>query len=154
MVTWQKQGTEIKTRYTVEYITDKNDWQRVCDGDHDAPWELYQTRVYESMDDVLTFYLVRFFDENTFDVKLFEQIEVDGEQVREAYIEPAGHILDSVRAAVDLDMRNRMNKAEYRLEETQKWLDEKTNELNKCRSFISNYGAWGKFSNFKIKVSK
>ena len=119
MVTWQKQGTEIKTRYTVEYITDKNDWQRVCDGDHDAPWELYKTRVYESMDDALTFYLVRFFDENTFDVKLFEQIEVDGEQVRESYIEPAGHILDSVRAAVDLDMRNRMNKAEYRLEETQ-----------------------------------
>lgn len=31
MVTWEKQGTEVKTRYTVEYITSKKDWQRVCD---------------------------------------------------------------------------------------------------------------------------
>lgn len=142
MVTWKKQGTEVKTRYTVEYITSKKDWQRVCDGNHPAPWELYQTKKFDSLDDALTFYLVRFFDEGTFDVKLFEQIDVDGDQVREAYIEPSGCVLDGIRSAIDCDMRNRMNK-------TQDLLDQAEKELDKHRRFISHYKVWDRFDAFK-----
>ena len=149
MVTWQKQSTEIRTRYTVEYITSKEDWQKVCDGKHPAPWELYQTKVYDSLDDALTFFLVRLFDEKTFDVKLFEQIDIDGDQVREAYIEPAGYIFDGIRSAIDLDMRNRMNEMQARLEQTEKWMEEDRKELDMCRRFISNYGAWGTFDTFE-----
>ena len=149
MVTWQKQSTEIRTRYTVEYITSKEDWQKVCDGKHPAPWELYQTKVYDSLDDALTFFLVRLFDEKTFDVKLFEQIDIDGDQVREAYIEPAGYIFDGIRSAIDLDMRNRMNEMQARLEQTEKWMEEGRKELDMCRRFISNHGAWEKCYTFK-----
>lgn len=97
MTTWQKQGAKIKTLYTVEYITDKKDWQRLCDGKHSAPWELYQKKPFDCLDEAITFYLVRFFDNNTYDVKLFEEIQIDGESVREAYIEPSGPVFDGIR---------------------------------------------------------
>lgn len=115
MVAWQNASVNLNALYTVEYITDAADWKKLCDGKHPAPWELYQKKSYDSLDEALTFYLVRLFDSATFDVKLFEQIQVNGEDAREAYIEPSGPVFDGIRSAIDMDMRNRLNKLETRV---------------------------------------
>lgn len=144
MITWQKQGAEIKTLYAVEYITDKKDWQRLCDGKHSAPWELYQKKPFDCLDEAITFYLVRFFDNNTYDVKLFEEIQINGESVREAYIEPSGPVFDGIRSAIDMDMRNRLNKLEDRVAEQEKELEDYT-------AFVSAYKLSHTFGDFVAK---
>lgn len=69
-------------------------------------------------------------------------IDVDGDQVREAYIEPSGCVLDGIRSVIDCDMRNRMNKAEDHLEQAEK-------ELDKYRRFISHYKLLDRFNTFE-----
>ena len=105
MVTWQNDSVNLSTLYTVEYITNASDWKKVCDSKHPAPWELYQKKSYDSLDEALTFYLVRLFSSKTFDVKLFEQIQVNGVDVREAYIDPSDQVFDGIRSAIDLETR-------------------------------------------------
>lgn len=133
MVTWTKQDADIKTLYTVEYVMDANNWKRICDGKHPAPWELYQKKQFDGLDAALTFYLVRLFDAATYDVKLFEEIHVDGESVREAYIEPAGPVFDGIRSAIDLDMRNRLNKLEEQTAVQEKELADYCRFISKCK---------------------
>ena len=83
--------------------------------------------------EAITFYLVRFFDSNTYDVKLFEEIQIDGESVREAYIEPSGPVFDGIRSAIDMDMRNRLNKLEDRIAGQEKELEDYTAFVSACK---------------------
>lgn len=133
MVTWQNDSVNLSTLYTVEYITNASDWKKVCDSKHPAPWELYQKKSYDSLDEALTFYLVRLFDSATFDVKLFEQIQVNGDDVREAYIEPSGPVFDGIRAAIDMEMRNRLNDLETRVASQEKELAEYYSFISTCK---------------------
>ena len=133
MVTWQNDSVNLSTLYTVEYITDAADWKKVCEGKHPAPWELYQKKSYGSLDEALTFYLVRLFDSATFDVKLLEQIQVNGTDAREAYVEPTGSVFDGVRSAIDMEMRNRLNELESRVASQEKELVEKSVIISDCK---------------------
>lgn len=139
MVTWQSDSVNISIRYDVEYITNAADWKKLCDGKHSAPWELYQKKSYDSLDEALTFYLVRLFDSTTFDVKLFEQIQVNGEDVREAYIEPSGPVFDGIRSAINMEMRNRLNELEARVTGQEKELAEYSGFISACKLSHSLY---------------
>ncbi|MCM1224236.1 MAG: hypothetical protein NC548_58270 [Lachnospiraceae bacterium] len=114
MVTWQSQEAVVQTLYTVEYVTDKKAWEKICGGKHPAPWELYEKKTFDSLDEALTFYLVRMMDKATFEAKLFEAISVDGKALREAYIEPSGPVFYGMQTAIDRDMRSRLDSLERR----------------------------------------
>lgn len=133
MVTWQNDSVNLSTLYTVEYITNASDWKKVCDSKHPTPWELYQKKSYDSLDEALTFYLVRLFSSKTFDVKLFEQIQVNGVDVREAYIEPSDQVFDGIRSAIDMEMRNRLNDLETRVASQEKELAEYYSFISTCK---------------------
>lgn len=133
MVTWQNDSVNLSTLYTVEYITNASDWKKVCDGKHPAPWELYQKKSYDSLDEALTFYLIQLFSSKTFDVKLFEQIQVNGVDVREAYIDPSDQVFDGIRSAIDMEMRNRLNDLETRVASQEKELAEYYSFISTCK---------------------
>ena len=81
-----KPGIDLKTIYKIEYITNKHDFERVCEGKHPAPWELYQIKETEELQTAMTIFLAHYSSERTYDVKLFEEILLNGEIVREQCI--------------------------------------------------------------------
>lgn len=85
-VGYTKDGVNLKTVYTIEYITNKHDYDRVCSGKHDAPWELYKTYKTDNLQQAMTVFLAHYASDRTYDVKLFEEIHVDGELIREQCI--------------------------------------------------------------------
>lgn len=99
MVSYQDSAVNIETRYTVEFVNNKKDWDYICKGifNHGEPWDRYQSRKYSSLDDAITFYLVHYFSDATYDVRLFEEILLDGKVVRETYFDSSslGHYIRS-----------------------------------------------------------
>lgn len=85
-VGYNKDDVSLKTVYTIEYITDKRDFDRVCSGKHDAPWELYKTYKTDSLQQAMTVFLAHYASDRTYDVKLFEEIHIYGELIREQCI--------------------------------------------------------------------
>jgi len=99
MVTYQKSDADIKILYQVEYLINYDESVGSVED---------QTRVkkFDSLDDALTFYLVQFFrmcsydhddHDRVSDVKLFEQVVINDEVVRESWIEPESTTLYSLR---------------------------------------------------------
>ena len=80
------EGVNLKTLYTIEYITNKRDFERAYDGRHPAPWELYLKYQTEDLQQAMTVFLAHYASALTYDVKLFEEISVNGELIREQCI--------------------------------------------------------------------
>ena len=83
---YTKHDANLKTIYTIEYITNKRDYERAYDGRHPAPWELYKTYRTESLEQAMTVFLAHYASALTYDVKLFEEICINGELIREQCI--------------------------------------------------------------------
>lgn len=107
----------VETKYTVEYINDKRTWEKF---DKTEDIELYTKREYDNISDAITFYLTWFVSDQCYDIKLWEQIFVNGEMVLEQPIEPQGCIGYNIRMQIDRDMNNRMHIAEEKAEEIQR----------------------------------
>lgn len=80
------EGVNLKTLYTIEYITNKRDFEHAYDGRHPAPWELYLKYQTEDLQQAMTAFLAHYASALTYDVKLFEEIYVNGELIREQCI--------------------------------------------------------------------
>ena len=104
----------VETIYTVEYIDDRKTWEQflyITEVKYDGtiePWELYKKRTYDNISDALSFYLIRYVQENTYDIKLYEEVRLDGETILEQNIEPSASTKWSLRKAVN-DNMNRWN---------------------------------------------
>ena len=104
----------VETIYTVEYIDDPKTWEQflyITEVKYDGtiePWELYKKRTYDNISDALSFYLIRYVQENTYDIKLYEEVRLDGETILEQNIEPSASTKWSLRKAVN-DNMNRWN---------------------------------------------
>ena len=154
MVTYQKKGVRLEIHYTVEYIDNKKDWEYVCSGSikHGEPWERYKKKHYSSLDEAMTQYLIKFFDMcstkekdgqiGTFDVRLFEEVLLDGETIRESYIEPESTVLHGLRTTFgreqvdELDNLRRLN-------------DEQSDLLARYAAFTKKYNAEDLFKKFQ-----
>ena len=71
---------KVKTKYTAEFVTDKKDYAYIIGGRYNdgEPWEKYQKKEFDALDNALEFYMRGLVDESFLDIKLFEQIFVDG----------------------------------------------------------------------------
>lgn len=112
----------VETKYTVEYINDKKMWDKMCHTvDHYCeidpevrrePWEFYSRREYDNISEALCFYMVGYVNEKYYDIKLWEEIYVNGEMVLEQFIEPKSITQCCMRESLNLEMENRMRNAE------------------------------------------
>lgn len=107
----------VETKYTVEYINDKKTWKKF---DKTEDIELYSKREYDNISDAITFYLTWFISDKCYDIKLWEQIYVNGEMVLEQLIEPESTLKYNLWMQVDRDMKDRMYIAEQKVKELEK----------------------------------
>lgn len=118
MVTWTHKNHDVKTVYLVEYIDNKEIYERFNQtGDFDlAKKETFTGDVGEA----LLFYFARMYDERTYWYKMYEEIIVDGETVREAGIEPETRFKRSMRQWIEGETAKQLDEAERRVNELEK----------------------------------
>lgn len=135
MVTYTHEAykNRLETRYTVEYIDDQKDMDYVQSGSITLgePWERYKKRIYNCIDDAMLFYMVSLFNPIILDVKLSEEILLDGETIRESYIEPDSILGSTLKQIINKNMQedarkanNEAEAAEKRLYLVNKWFTE------------------------------
>lgn len=157
MIYWQ-QKYKVTTKYTLEYITNRPEdvkrFKRASEGKSlEEPWEVYEERVYDSLDDAMAVYvsyLIRssveaydpkFPGDSFYDVKLFEEIFIDGELVREAYIEPPSTFLYHLRQSVDTEYQQNINSKRREISDLTEQLD-KINEFLQIPVVKKTYEKW------------
>lgn len=123
MITYQKENSGLEIRYSLEYIDNKKDFDYISSGkfSRGEPWERYKKKAYSSLDEAMSYYVLYLFNPQIYDVKLFEEILIDGETVREAYIEPVSTFSWRLKKILNQDL----NRANGKIEDL-----EKVNSLN------------------------
>ena len=135
---WIKEGLNIETRYTVEYINDINTWEKFLKATkgHGSfePWEYFTKKQFDNIADALSLYMTWYVNENCYLIQMMEEIVLNGETILENPIEPASTTKWSMRQGIDKEINNRLRSAENKAKEM-----EKINDLYK--TFIERLGA-------------
>lgn len=97
---YAKDPKNTETNYCIEYIDDAKDWERFLDDKCD--WtDVCKTKQFADIKRALTFYMIRLFDDTTYDVKMWQEIAYKTENVFEEFIELEGHIENTIRKMID-----------------------------------------------------
>ena len=149
METYKKSGVNLITRYTIEYIDNEKDLDYVNSGriDKGEPYDRYKTKQFNSLDDAMSLYIVWLVNDRILDVKLFEEIILDDETIRESYIELKNTISYSLKTVINKNLYNNNVKNETKIETL-----ETENRLYK--QFIENMHADKMFSEYAESESK
>lgn len=135
MITYQKENSGLEIRYSLEYIDNKKDFDYISSGkfSRGEPWERYKKKAYSSLDEAMSYYVLYLFNPQIYAVKLFEEVLIDGETVREAYIEPIPTFSWGLKTILNQDL----NRANEKIEDL-----EKLNTLNQgfIDFLIGKYG--------------
>ena len=123
MISYQKENSGLEIRYSLEYIDNKKDFDYISSGkfSRGEPWERYKKKAYSSLDEAMSYYVLYLFNPQIYAVKLFEEVLIDGETVREAYIEPIPTFSWGLKTILNQDL----NRANKKIEDL-----EKLNSLN------------------------
>lgn len=110
MISYQKENSGLEIRYSLEYIDNKKDFDYISSGkfSRGEPWERYKKKAYSSLDEAMSYYVLYLFNPQIYAVKLFEEVLIDGETVREAYIEPIPTFSWGLKTILNQDL-NRSN---------------------------------------------
>lgn len=135
MISYQKENSGLEIRYSLEYIDNKKDFDYISSGkfSRGEPWERYKKKAYSSLDEAMSYYVLYLFNPQIYAVKLFEEVLIDGETVREAYIEPIPTFSWRLKKILNQDL----NRANEKIEDL-----EKLNSLNQgfIDFLIGKYG--------------
>lgn len=136
---YENPNIDLKTIYTIEYITNKADYERAYDGKHPAPWELYQKITTEDLQQAMTIFLAHYASALTYDVKLFEDVRLSGETIREQCITD---VLNFSRICDD--NKKKLTDVIYAKEEI---IDLQTEEIETVKAGFARFGkdAYDKF---------
>lgn len=134
----------VETKYQIEYISDKKTWEKFLKTED---IELYSKKEYDNIGNALSFYMVHLINNKCFDIKMWEQIFVNGEMVLEQFIKPKSTTKYCMMEALDKEMRSRITRAET---ETQ-LLNE---ELSLYQNFVSGMGEGYKDAFKKYKATR
>ncbi len=128
---YQKQGVNLEKKYSIEYINNKKDFERI--DTHPAPWELFKSKETDSLEkaiEIFTIFYAMQYDEkqNIYCVKLFEEITLDGETIREEY---ATNICNFISLLG--------KEAKHAIKESNAIIKESEAQNRKIESFIKKY---------------
>lgn len=135
---YAKEPDKTETKYIIESIRDKETWNKFV---RTEDLDLYEKRTYDNIADALTFYLTWFVSDNCYDIKMWQQIIIDGEVVIEEFVEPKRNITNNIRDQIDRDMKQHLHNLERENEEIKK-----TNEI--MNNFIKAIGTEEMFKDF------
>lgn len=106
----------VETKYIIESIIDEKTWNKFLKTED---IDLYTKREYDNIENALKYYLTWYVNENCYDIKMWEQIFVNGEMVLEQMIEPKGSTKNRMIQSIDREMKNRMCRAEIKAQKLQ-----------------------------------
>lgn len=107
----------VETKYVIESITDDKTWNKFLKTED---LDLYTKKEYDNIENAMKYYLCWYVSENCYDIKLWEQIFVDGEMVLEQMIVPNSTCKSVMRRSIDREMKDRMEQAESKVEELER----------------------------------
>ena len=107
----------VETKYIIESITDDKTWNKFLKTED---LDLYTKKEYDNIENAMEYYLCWYVNENCCDIKLLEQIFVNGEMVLEQMIVPNSTCKSVMMRSIDREMKDRMNKAESKVEELER----------------------------------
>lgn len=107
----------VETKYIIESITDDKTWNKFLKTED---LDLYTKKEYDNIENAMEYYLCWYVNENCYDIKLLEQIFVNGEMVLEQMIVPNSTCKSVMMRSIDREMKDRMNKAESKVEELER----------------------------------
>lgn len=107
----------VETKYVIESITDDKTWNKFLKTED---LDLYTKKEYDNIENAMEYYLCWYVSENCYDIKLWEQIFVDGEMVLEQMIVPNSTCKSVMRRSIDREMKDRMEQAESKVEELER----------------------------------
>ena len=117
MKTYQNVGVNLETKFSVEYVFDPRIISELEADTHPAPWELYETKQFDNLDDAISFFLPLYFNPKCYDPKLFIQILLDGEIVEESYLELNPTTIWSISKLIDRDRQEQLDQCKTALRE-------------------------------------
>lgn len=112
----QGKGT-VDTKYIIEYVHDAETWKQVLTSDD--CWDLYARKEFDNASEALSFYMTWFVSDECYDIKMWEEIYVNGELILEQPIEPMNTIMYSMRTAINRDMAKQLYHAKEKANELQ-----------------------------------
>jgi hypothetical protein len=139
-IDYLKEGTDIRTIYTIEYIDNEKDFNAI--EKHSAPWELYKTKKTESLQRAIEIFFALYTaqrDEtrHIYDVKLFEAIQLNGETIREQYI-TGMHNFTSLLGRESVRISNQYDDLKENYEKLQKRIDDFTCRYNAKKAWYNH----------------
>lgn len=93
----------VETKYIIESITDEKTWNKFLKTED---IDLYTKREYDNIENALEYYLCWYVNENCYDLKMWEQIYVNGEMILEQMIVPKSTCKSVMRRSIDRDRKN------------------------------------------------
>lgn len=138
---WSLENTNkgtVETKYHIEYIADEKTWKKFCETED---INLYTVRELDSMEKALEFFFGWFIDERCKDIKMWQEVYVNGEMVLEQPMIPESGLGFLMREHLNKEMNDRMHVSERKAESLKK-----SNEL--CEKFISRIGADNMYKQF------
>ena len=142
----------LQVSYQIEIINDTKTWDKFLKAMEslkapygDAPWELYTKRNFDSFEEALQYYMVWYVNDSCYDIKMYEQIFMDGEMVYEEYCEPCSTTRSEMRRALTSDTYNRLQNCNRQIEELQR-------SNNLMSGFIKRMGK--KFEDLFLQYAK
>lgn len=107
----------VETKYIIESITDDKTWNKFLKTED---LDLYTKKEYDNIENAMEYYLCWYVNENCYDIKLWEQIFVNGEMVLEQMIVPNSTCKSVMMQSIDREMKDRMKRAESKVEELER----------------------------------
>lgn len=107
----------VETKYIIESITDDKTWNKFLKTED---LDLYTKKEYDNIENAMEYYLCWYVNENCYDIKLLEQIFVNGEMVLEQMIVPNSTCKSVMMQSIDREMKDRMKRAESKVEELER----------------------------------
>ena len=125
MISYKDGSVDIKTVYTVEYIDNKKDLDYINSGSiaYGEPWERYKTKQFDNLDDAISQYMIYYFSKDIYVLKLFEEIKLNGETVRESYFEPILGLGGAIRRYINNSNKEEKDNIKQLEEENKKYKD-------------------------------
>lgn len=138
MKSYQRAGVNLETKCSVEYVFDPRVIAKLEAETHPAPWELYEVKEFDNLDDAVSFFLPLYFNPKCYDPKLFIQILMDGEVIQESYLEINPTTTWTISNLIDRDRQKRLERQSETIESQEAVI----NEYKKLTKAIPGFDRW------------
>lgn len=114
---WAKEPDKTEVKYIVEMIRDEEVWNKFLETED---IDLYEKQEFNDTSVALQYYFAWYVSKECYDIKMWQQVYINGEMILEEFIEPKGSLKYFMRLNVNREMKERMDSAERELIQVRK----------------------------------